>query len=85
LKPVVIENPVLNSPYLEPDRHFRFTDEGITDEIAAGRRRSGYFVPIPPPKKSSQLRLDTEWTSDRYEENHTVNRIRERVAMWRQG
>ena len=30
---VVIENPVINSPFSEPTRHFRFDDEGITDEI----------------------------------------------------
>ena len=29
----VIENPVLNSPYKEPTRHFRFSDEGIISEI----------------------------------------------------
>ncbi len=26
---VVIENPILNSPFIEPARHFRFSDEGI--------------------------------------------------------
>lgn len=31
----LIENPVINSPFEEPRRHFRFTDDGITDEIAA--------------------------------------------------
>ncbi|NTW76661.1 MAG: hypothetical protein HGB33_02580 [Syntrophaceae bacterium] len=30
---VVIENPIINTPFAEPTRHFRFTDEGITDEI----------------------------------------------------
>jgi hypothetical protein len=25
----IIENPILNSPFREPDRHWRFTDEGI--------------------------------------------------------
>ena len=30
---VVIENPIINSPFDEPTRHFRFSDEGITDEI----------------------------------------------------
>lgn len=30
---VVIENPVLNSPFVDPNRHFRFGDEGITDEV----------------------------------------------------
>jgi hypothetical protein len=29
---VVIENPIINSPFDEPTRHFRFTDEGITNE-----------------------------------------------------
>ena len=28
----LIENPILNSPFQEPDRHFKFTDEGITNE-----------------------------------------------------
>ena len=32
-KPVVIENPILNSPYREPGRHFKFSDEEITNEI----------------------------------------------------
>jgi len=32
MRHVVIENPVINSPFTEPARHFRFTDEGITNE-----------------------------------------------------
>ena len=57
-QPIVIENPVLNTPYKEPTRHFRFTDEGITDEIVASRRRSSYFVPLPrPKKKGTQMSL----------------------------
>ena len=32
----LIENPVINSPFEEPRRHFRFDDNGITDEIVAG-------------------------------------------------
>jgi len=50
----VIENPVINSPYLEPSRHFRFTDEGITNEIVTGRRVSSYFIPIPQPKQKTK-------------------------------
>lgn len=34
---VVIENPVINSPFAEPQRHFRFSDEGITNEIVNTR------------------------------------------------
>src|SRR5574337_69553 len=84
---VVIENPIINSPFDEPTRHFRFSDEGITDEIVEGRRTSSYFVPIAKPKKkgSKQLHFDTEWTQDRIEENKLVNDIRRRVAIWRKG
>ena len=82
----LIENPILNSPFLEPGRHFKFTDEGITDEVVEARRVSSYFIPIPAAKKrGGQLAFDTEWTQDRIEENKTVNRIRQRVAMWREG
>jgi type III restriction enzyme len=80
----VIENPVINSPFVEPDRHFRFDDEGITNEVVEGRRPSSYFVPIPPPKKKGkQLAFDTEWTKDRVELNDDINRIRQRVGIWR--
>ncbi len=37
---VVIENPVINPPFREPSRHFVFGDQGITNEIAEGRRPS---------------------------------------------
>ncbi len=46
---VVIENPILNSPYDEPKRHFKFTDDGITDEVVDERRASAYCVPIGRP------------------------------------
>jgi type III restriction enzyme len=29
VKQVVIENPVINSPFREPDQHFKFTDEVV--------------------------------------------------------
>ena len=84
---VVIENPIINSPFDEPTCHFRFSDEGITNEIVDGRRTSSYFVPIAKPKKkgTKQLQFDTEWTQDRIEENKRVNDIRRRVAPWRKG
>ena len=82
---VDIENPIINSGFHEPTRHFRFTDEGITNEEVDRRRSSSYFVPIAKPKKKGarQLSIDTEWTQDRINENKLVNEIRCRVAMWR--
>ncbi len=82
----VIDNPILNSPYEEPNRHFRFDDDGITSEVASSRRISSYFVPIAKArKKGKQLVLDSEWTEDRLEENKLINDIRGRVELWRQG
>ena len=77
MRQVVIENPVINSAFAEPRRHFKFTDDGITDEIVEGRRMSAYFVPIAQPKKKGkQLVFDTEWTQDRVKENEFINRVR---------
>ena len=78
MKQVVIQNPILNSPYEQPTRHFKFSDEGITDEIVDARRISSYFVPIPRTKKRNpkQLAFETEWTADRIEENKFINRVR---------
>lgn len=84
---VTIDNPILNSPFEEPARHFRFDEDGITNEIVEGRRVSSYFVPIPRPKKKSpkQLAFETEWTKDRVKENEFINKVRGRVALWRRG
>jgi len=86
VRQVVIENPVINSPFAEPQRHFRFTEDGITDEIVPERRISQYFVPIARPKKKGQhATFDTEWTADRIDENRFINRARARVQEWRRG
>ncbi|HOS80333.1 MAG TPA: DEAD/DEAH box helicase family protein [Anaerolineae bacterium] len=83
---VVIENPVINSPFAEPTRHFRFGDEGITNELLEGRRTSSYFVPIAQPRKKGQTSFfETEWVEERIQENQLINDIRVRVARWRQG
>jgi type III restriction enzyme len=79
MPPVVIENPILNSPFAEPSRHFRFGEEGITNEIVPSRRSSSYFIPIPAAKKKGkeQLVLDTEWVAARVEENAFIDDLRQ--------
>jgi len=82
----VIENPIINSPFEEPARHFKFSDDGITNEIVEKRRASAYFIPIASPrskKKGGQLQFETEWTQDRVQENDLVNQIRSRISQWR--
>lgn len=88
--PTVIENPILNSPFREPTRHFRFDEDGITSETVDERRRSTYFIPIPQPKRKvakgvpqEQMSLPGNWTAERMQENDTINRIRAHVAAWR--
>jgi len=86
MKQVVIENPILNSPFEEPTRHHRFTDDGITNDVVEGRRISQYFVPVAQPRKRGrQLTFDSQMTQDRLEENKFINGIRARVAPWRKG
>jgi type III restriction enzyme len=82
----VIENPVINSPFAEPERHFRFSDEGITNEMVEARRESAYFIPIAAARKKgkSQLYFETEWTKDRIEPNKFINQVRSRVKQWRE-
>ena len=37
---VLIENPILNSPFKEPCRHFKFTEDGITNEVGLHEGRA---------------------------------------------
>jgi len=84
VRQLVIDNPVINSAFLEPGKHFKFTDDGITDEIVAARRPSAYFIPVAQPKKKGkQLELGTEWTDDRRRENDYINEVRVAVRDWR--
>ena len=89
MRQVVIENPVINSPFSEPKCHFKFDEGGITDEIIERRRQSEYFIPIPKPKtkqiNQGLIDFGEAWTGDRLEENRFINSVRERVAVWRQG
>lgn len=84
---VLIENPIINSPFMEPNRHFQFNDDGITNEISDARRVSAYFVPIPKPRKrgAQPVLFETEWTQDRLKENDFINHVREQVRKWHLG
>jgi len=79
----VIENPIINSPFVEPTRHFRFdADNQVTDVIDPGRRGSSYFLPIASPKKKGAPGLFDPPVEKREESDH-VNRIRQAVKTWR--
>ena len=79
MKLIVIDNPILNSPFEEPKQHFRLERDGITNDILDGRRKSVYFSPVPEPRKRAQQPALFE----EIRENDLINRIRARVGLWR--
>ena len=82
-----IDNPILNSPYEQPDRHYEIGPSGPTGEIKDGRRPSESFIPIAITKKGAkggeQETLDFDTTGERRERNTLINEIRRDVAKWR--
>src|SRR5262249_1996194 len=85
MKPVVIENPILNSPFAMPGRHFLFDETGITDVVADGRRPSCSFVPLTRPAPPGNAHpFETLWTQDRATCNDAINPMRSRVDGWRE-
>jgi type III restriction enzyme len=82
----VIKNPILNSPFIEPTRHFRFKDDGITSTVIDSRRPRGYLVPIAKPKaKSKQATFDFDPDRNVLADNPFINQVREKVRIWREG
>ena len=81
---VLIPNPVINTPYREPEWHFAFGKRGITAEKVNGRRESEFFIPVPPPKKkNANEQLVLEQLEVKRERNTLINAIRTEVSAWR--
>ena len=80
-----LSNPILNSPFDPPERHFELGERGPTGEIKNGRRRSESFIPVPKPSKGSgeQQAIDLNPTGERVEQNSLINDIRREVEQWR--
>ena len=86
------EQPILNSPYDYPFRHWELDDRGQpTQEIVASRRESSFISPIPKPRRrrgeQGTLALDeVENLADdgqRYRHSETINAVRREVEAWR--
>ncbi len=73
-----VDQPILNSPFEEPEEHWQI-EEGRAPQRAAERRRAGYFyrdprASLPEPGDSAR---------GVWQELELVNLIRERLAQWR--
>lgn len=82
----VIDNPILNSAFAVPARHWLLDENGVPTGIAAdGRRRSEFVVPVPPArhrvKAQGDLRLEDEYGERK--PNDYINEIRTKVGAWR--
>jgi len=75
-----IDNPVINSPFREPARHFVVVDGQVQGEIDERRRPSEFFVPMAKPRKASpQLALQFG-AGVRQQQNEIVNSVRGRPS-----
>ena len=90
------EQPILNSPYAYPGRHWELDADGQpTNKIADTRRRSAFITPVPKPKKRRQAdaakQVDLVFpeaekistTEQQYDPNTIINEIRGYVDQWR--
>ena len=73
--PTVIDQLVINSPYEEPSRHWRYDRDRSEFELEERRRESGYMV--------ATTAATTDEDPGDFVELPLVNRIRRRVGDWR--
>lgn len=79
----IIDNPILNSPFSAPARHWVLDENGIPTGVSAeGRRRSEFIVPVPPPRHNvkTQGELDLDHEYGERKPNDYVNEVRTKVA-----
>lgn len=88
------KQPVLNSPYAYPARHWQLDESGQpTQAILDSRRSVDFITPIPKAKKQSGSSRQEELVLDegkglssddqQYQVADTINRLRHHVDQWR--
>src|ERR1051326_5629289 len=88
------EQPILNSPYDYPNRHWELDAEGQpTQNIIEHRRRSKLITPIPKPKKRKSSAKQQQIIFDEgeglstqqqaYDPTPIINDLRQQVDHWR--
>jgi len=87
------ENPILNSPYEYPARHWELDESGQpTTRIIEKRRRADFITPIPKPRKQkpadkTEVLFDEgkglSTREQQYDPTALINQIRQEVDIWR--
>ncbi len=83
-------DPILNSPYEYPQRHWELDEQGQpTQCIIEGRRRAEFVTPIPKPKKQKRAIAQGAFVFDegrglsteaqQYDPTSNINEIRRQV------
>ena len=67
MQELFFEQPVLNSPYTYPSRHWELDESGQpTQRIIEKRRRAEFITPIPKPRKRKQSGQQKEIVFDEH-------------------
>ena len=88
------EQPILNSPYKYPEKHWELDDQGQpTQRVIESRRGAEFITPIPKPKKQKTAKTQQQFVLDegrglstqeqQYDVTAMVNEIRGQVDQWR--
>jgi len=86
------EQPILNSPYGYPERHWELDESGQpTTKILDSRRWAEFITPIPKPKKrkgkQTVMVLDEgkglSTAEQQYDLTSIINSVRKQVDLWR--
>lgn len=88
------DHPILNSPYIKPDRHWELDSLGQpTQKIIETHRRAEFITPIPKPKKQKKVPAQQAFVFDegkglstkeqQYDPTSIINHIRSEVDHWR--
>ncbi len=91
------DQPILNSPYAYPSRHWELDESGQpTQKIEDFRRKAEFITPIPKPKKRKKkteeqlelkLKLDVGYEisteEQQYKTTSIINEVRRLVEHWR--
>jgi type III restriction enzyme len=88
------DHPILNSPYIRPEKHWELDDDGQpTQQIVESRRNAKFITPIPKPKKRKTASNQDGFVFDegvgisskgqQYDPTSIINEVRGYVDTWR--